>query len=162
MFKGREVPDGVWGRRLWRPTSIKKMTVELEKPFVWPAEPKESEDFAPYANSSLFILSTPLYPLKPSNNARNMVLIFLLFCRWDKETYDAAHSFRESQYDKHYDNMIPGRRKQQPASLELRKQASELLEGKQRWRPSWTAIGGMLEGQEKEVDTDEPFVPTAR
>jgi hypothetical protein len=34
-------------RKWFRPRSIKKMTVEMEQPFVWPEEPKDFEQFVP-------------------------------------------------------------------------------------------------------------------
>ena len=36
----------------YRPRSVKKMTVELEEPFVWPAEPKGEEELAPWSHET--------------------------------------------------------------------------------------------------------------
>jgi large subunit ribosomal protein L23 len=38
-INGREIPWQVYGSGAYRPPSIKKMFVELEKPFVWPQDP---------------------------------------------------------------------------------------------------------------------------
>lgn len=40
-------------RRWYRGPAIKKMTVEMERPFVWPEEP---EDWSPYVFSSVYLL----------------------------------------------------------------------------------------------------------
>jgi len=48
-------------RKWFRPKSIKKMMVEMERPFVWPEEPKEFD---------MYVLCSFIFPLSGGSEER--------------------------------------------------------------------------------------------
>ncbi|KAI9872188.1 MAG: hypothetical protein M1830_001927, partial [Pleopsidium flavum] len=88
-------------RRWYRPRSIKRMTVEMERAFVWPDTP---EDFSP----------------------------------WEKDTYDAANKAQEREQASYQPDAV-----QKPTTerRSIAEQAQALLEGKEKWRPTWEDYG---------------------
>ncbi|KAF2422376.1 hypothetical protein EJ08DRAFT_682694 [Tothia fuscella] len=94
-----------------RPKAIKRMTVEMDKPFVWPEEPEEWDD-------------------------------------WDKKTHDAANEHSDTANYKSTVSATTMASKKPAGRESIAKQAKRLLEGKEKWKPTWEALG-------KEGETDD-------
>ncbi|TKA62319.1 hypothetical protein B0A49_07583 [Cryomyces minteri] len=123
-------PDAILPRpRKWfRPRAIKKMTVEMEKPFVWPEEP---EDFSLY--------------VEDSEHKKNGL-------GWDKETFDAARKASRAENEL----MQPDADQKPSADREtIAAQAQLLLTGKEVWKPKWEDVG---EPEEVEKELEFPKI----
>lgn len=127
-----------------RPKSIKRMTVELEEPFVWPEEPKDLSKYVFFFFCfHCFLLHYERIPEKnqKQKKKKQQESLTKIMKRWEKESWDATQKYQhEVQKPKHGSTDYA-----EEPDEKLRKvyaeQAKDLLEGGQPWRPTWQALG---------------------
>ncbi|KAK2627792.1 hypothetical protein QTJ16_002438 [Diplocarpon rosae] len=114
-------------RKWYRPRAIKRMLVELEKPFVWPEVP---ENFDEYVSLLLSLFYDWLH-------------------EWEKDTFDAAQEDRKSNSEMYE----PGFR-EKPAKdrKSIAEQAKAILKGEASWKPNQVREQWENDGEAVEVE----------
>jgi large subunit ribosomal protein L23 len=122
----------------FRPKAIKHMTVEMDKPFVWPEDP---ENWDAYVALGLILLIWVVLGMGALAN-------LWVFSRWSKDI------FRELQDEADNRDKPETRTKDIQAEMgTLAQQARELLNGKKKWKPTYVDYGAGAE-LEKDVKRD--------
>jgi large subunit ribosomal protein L23 len=125
------------------------MLVELERPFVWPEEPKEFDRYVVFFGYILgLVLGFALRYWSPKLWFGVCLLVLTGWRSWDQKTYKAVRKYQEEMQQ----SIHPDAKEKPTNEREsIAEQAKLLLAGEERWKSSkdiWEDIG-----EAEEVET---------